>query len=50
MPYALKPRGLGEGFVRINTKMEMSKEIYTLAFLSNLEINYIERFVDLMTA
>mgnify|MGYP006081996749 CR=1 FL=1 len=50
VPYRHKPRGMGEGYIRVGEKMEMSKEIYTLSFISNLEIEYIEHFVCIMTA
>lgn len=41
---------MGEGFTRVGTKLDLSKEIYTLMFIANLTSEVIEDYVCVVTA
>ena len=48
-PYKLKPRKMGEGRIRIGCSIELSEEIYTLCMVSQLKLDIIKEYLDVLS-
>ncbi len=49
LPYLERPRNYGAGYIRINTRITMDEDIYSLAFVSSLSDEQITPYFDVIT-